>query len=279
MTRLWLVDAPIYFFKAYFGPAPDPLKQFARWALQLRRQSKDDLALVAWDHSLFTGYRHDLCDNYKANRVLPDEALAEDMALAERLMSALGFYSVSSTVYEADDLLATGAKWAKDNGIPINVVSRDKDLGQLLLAADDVMWDFPRGDKLSMSDIEDYFGVEPKNIADLLAIAGDKADNIMGIPGVGNKTAVQLIQYLGGVEQILARQGEIEALDIRGSKRVAEKVEEHSDAVKLAKALTLLSDDADIDIDDSILQVRASDPSELALLEQLLEFELLSKVK
>lgn len=279
MQRLWLVDAPIYFFKAYFGPAPDPLKQFARWALQLRKQAKDDGVLVAWDHSLFSGYRHRLCDQYKANRVLPDDALADDMAIAERLMVALGFNCVASKEYEADDLLATGAKWARARQIPVNVISRDKDLGQLILAPNDVMWDFPRGDKLYMSDIEDYFGVPATEIADLLALAGDKADNIEGIAGVGNKTAVQLINYLGSVEQIMARKGDISELPIRGAKSLAVKVEENEEAAKLAKALTLLSDDVQLGLTESTLTVRPSDIDELAALEQILSLELLLKAR
>jgi len=277
MKRLWLIDASIYFFKAYFGPAPDSLATFARTMLKLRREVASDLALVAWDHSLFTGFRHHICDDYKANRALPDDELAAEMATAERLCRALGFTDFASEVYEADDILATAARWAKEHKLPVTVISADKDLGQLILAEQDLMWDYPNGDKLGMSEIEQYFGVPAHLIADKLALAGDAADNIAGIPGVGNKTATQLIQYLGGVEQILARRGEIDALPMRGAKRVASLIDEHDEAALIAKALTTLADDVDIELNDKILSVRQSDVNELAALEAIIQMALIVK--
>jgi len=277
MKRVWLIDASIYFFKAYFGPAPNSLATFARTMLRLRRDVDEDLALVAWDHSLFTGFRHQLCDHYKANRALPDEQLADELATAERLCKALGFADYASEIYEADDILATAARWAREKGLPITVISADKDLGQLILAEQDLMWDYPNGDKLGMSEIKQYFGVPAHMIADKLALAGDAADNIQGIPGVGIKTATQLIDYLGGVEQILARRGEIEDLPIRGAKRVASLIDEYDEAVLIAKALTTLADDIDMPLDESVLSVRQSDVGELAALEAIIQLSLITK--
>ena len=143
---------------------------------------------VAFDESLSTSFRTEIFPEYKANRDPAPPELKRQFTQCRRYVRALGLMEVASPQYEADDLIGTLVEHGRRRGRPSTIVSRDKDLTQLL-REEDVFWDFAGKGKLGYDDIPESFGVRPEQIADFLALAGDAVDNIKGVPGVGKKTA------------------------------------------------------------------------------------------
>ena len=160
--------------------------------------------------------------------------------------------------YEADDLIGTLVTEGRKKGIPSTVVTRDKDLAQLI-DKNDVFWDFAGRGKVTYDMIPDYFGVWPEQIADFLALAGDAVDNIKGVPGVGKKTATALLQHFGSMDEIYASLGSVHEVNVRGAKTLAQKLEMHKDDALLARRLTGIACDAPIDQPKTGLRPTAPD--------------------
>ncbi len=159
--------------------------------------------------------------------------------------------------YEADDLIGTLVEHGRRNGRPSTIVSRDKDLAQLL-TKDDVFWDFAGKGKLGYDRIPEFFGVWPEQIADFLALAGDSVDNIPGVPGVGKKTAGALLNHFGSLDKIYDNLDRVHEVEVRGAKTLAAKLDTHRDAAMLARKLTGIACDAPID--DAEIKLRRSQP-------------------
>ncbi len=148
--------------------------------------------------------------------------------------------------YEADDLIGTLVEHGRTVSRPSTIVSRDKDLAQLL-GKDDVFWDFAGKGKVGYEQVPEVFGVWPEQIADFLALAGDAVDNIKGVPGVGKKTATVLLEHFGSLENIYENLDKVHEVNVRGAKTLGEKLETHKDAAMLARQLTGIACDAPID--------------------------------
>ena len=230
---VYLLDASIYVFRAWFG-YPETIVDvegravnavYGYWRLLVSRLAtlRPGYLLVAFDESLFSGFRHSLYPSYKGNRALPDDSLAYQLDLCRELTESLGLAARSSAVYEADDLLAAGAAVARKADCPIQVVSRDKDLAQLVQPGD--LWcDWSTGSALDFDQLTENWGVEPQQIPDVLALAGDSVDNIPGLPGVGKKTAVALIRHFGDLESLFRRMDELLQSPLKGEIRGAAKL-------------------------------------------------------
>jgi len=149
-------------------------------------------------------------------------------------------------LYEADGLIGTLVEHGRRAGRPSTIVSRDKDLTQLIMK-DDVFWDFAGKGKLGYDHILDVFGVRPEQIADFLALAGDAVDNIPGVPGVGKKTASALLAHFGTLDDIYDNLDRIHEVAVRGAKTLGAKLETHRDAAMLARQLTGIACDAPMD--------------------------------
>lgn len=304
--RLYLVDASIYIFQAHFSPqmiwsrrAEDrsAFAGFARFLLRLlqvvRRQASQDGSgqaglAVAFDESLFRGFRHRLYADYKSNRVLPDENLARQLAACVRLCRSVGVQAFSSQEYEADDIIGTLAARAR---MPLNdsslatvaptavhtatenaqcthgrqqlagsdgvtdalmqpdvvIVTRDKDLSQVLHSDQDHLWDFQTGERRFRQDIHTRYGIWPEQFPCYLGLAGDSSDCIPGVPGVGHVSATRLLQHFGDLDQLYQRLDEVTALLIRGARRCANQLREHEELARLSRTLATLvqCDDAD----------------------------------
>jgi DNA polymerase-1 len=141
--------------------------------------------------------------------------------------------------YEADDLIGTLARHWRERGHPICVISSDKDLAQLI-DADDIWWDYTRNLKLDRKKIKEKFGVFPEQIADFLALAGDAVDNIPGVPGVGPKSAVALLNHFGDLDAMWPRLEEVPHLSVRGAKSLHKKLNDNRAAADLARRLTII---------------------------------------
>ena len=242
----YLIDASIYIFRAWFS-VPDSLRDdqgqpvnaaygFARFLTEFAERSGAETVAIAFDESLTTSFRNDLYAPYKMNRELPPQALKDQFVLCRRLAEAAGFYCVSHDRYEADDLIATLSALARDNDFRISVVSGDKDLTQVLQGRD-YWWDFARNRQLDVAGVEAKFGVPPSAIQDFLGLCGDAVDNIPGVPGVGPKTAVTLLQRYGSIESVYAHLDDLRVLPLRGAKGLKAKLRPHQEQALLSKQL------------------------------------------
>jgi 5'-3' exonuclease len=270
---LYLVDASVYVFRAYFSiPASmtDPhgrpvnaLYGFARFLVELLEEARPELISVAFDESLTTSFRNEIYPAYKANRELPPAELEAQFQRCRVLTRALGLLELASPVYEADDIIATLATRGREAGTPVVVVTRDKDLAQLLRPGDE-FWDFAARRRIPYEEIAAKFGVRPERMADYLALTGDAVDNIPGVPGIGPKTAAALLDAFADLEALYADLETVTELPIRGAARVRERLDEHRDTAFLARRLTRLHDAVPLDIDEGALTCGAPDLTALA---------------
>ncbi|HEX9138349.1 MAG TPA: 5'-3' exonuclease H3TH domain-containing protein [Steroidobacteraceae bacterium] len=244
---LYLVDASVYVFRAWYSMPPDiqdaegnpthALYGFARFLADLiERRSPAQLA-VAFDESLGNGHRHRLYPAYKANREPAPPPLHRQFALCREFCRHLGVAEFASLEYEADDLIGTLAAQARQRGMRFTVVSRDKDLSQLL-GPGDVFWDYATSTEYRYEQIAARFGVAPERMADFLALMGDSVDNIPGVPGVGEKTALALMSAFDSLDALYANLAACAQLSVRGAAALPKKLGEHRDAAYLARSLT-----------------------------------------
>ena len=171
-------------------------------------------------------------------------------------------YCVSSNRYEADDLIATLSKSVSQQSLRNVIVSGDKDLAQLL-SGEDLWWDFARDRELNVDGVVEKFGVPPHAIQDYLGLCGDAVDNIPGVPGVGPKTAVALLQAYESVEGVYDNLQNIPDLKVRGAKSLPAKLELHKEQALLSKQLATVAYDAPIDTSLERLKRRSAETSML----------------
>ncbi len=264
----YLIDASVYVFRAYYSMPEDmvdgdgnpinALYGFCRFLGDFMEQVTPEYIGVLFDESLTTSFRTEIYPEYKANRDPAPDELKRQFQQCRRYVRALGVMEYASPQYEADDLIGTLVTHGRNQGRPSTIVSRDKDLTQLL-GKDDVFWDFAGKGKLRYEQIVDMFGVWPEQIADFLALAGDAVDNIKGVPGVGKKTATVLLQHFGGLEQIYDNLDRVHEINVRGAKTLGSKLETHREDALLARRLTGIACDAPIDDAERALQPSAPD--------------------
>jgi len=253
---VYLVDASIYIFRAWFS-VPDSMRGenglpvnavygFCRFLTELVERTNTQHIAIAFDESLTKSFRNEIYPPYKMNRELPPEGLVQQFSLCRRVAEAAGLYCVSSDRYEADDLIATLSHQMREQGFQNAIVSGDKDLAQLL-KGDDFWWDFARDQRLDASGVREKFGVPPEAIQDYLGLCGDAVDNIPGVPGVGPKTAVALLQAFDSIETLYENLPAVANLKIRGAKTLPAKLEQYKDQAFLSKQLATVAYDAPID--------------------------------
>jgi 5'-3' exonuclease len=224
--------------------------------MKILEDTDADCLAVIFDAARVT-FRNDIYPDYKANREPAPEELKRQFGQCRRFVSALGLMNCADPLYEADDLIGTLVEHGRRNGRPSTIVSRDKDLTQLL-TKDDIFWDFAGKGKLGYDHILEVFGVRPEQIADFLALAGDSVDNIPGVPGVGKKTAAALLAHFGTLEDVYTNLDRIHEVAVRGAKTLGAKLATHRDAAMLARQLTGIA--CDVPIDDPEIQLRRSMP-------------------
>ena len=250
--RLWLIDASIYIFRAWFS-LPDrwhthdglPLNAvygYTSFLLDLmERVGSAEHMAAAFDESLGTCFRNEIYLDYKSSRELPDEALAFQLDSCRHVTELLGLACFGGPRFEADDYIAALASLAHRAGVPVTVVTRDKDLGQLLYHEHDYWWDFAADRRLDIAAFNERFGVHPNQFADYLALVGDPVDDIPGVPGVGPKSAAALLSHYGNLESLGSSLATVADLPLRGSARIAQRLQEHWQQVQLARQLTGLA--------------------------------------
>ena len=170
--------------------------------------------------------------------MLPDEALAFQLETCREVTERLGIPAFGGSRYEADDYLATLVRLLREQRVGSTVVTRDKDLGQLLRDQDDRWWDFAAGTCLDAAGFEQKFGVAPGQFADYLALVGDPVDDIPGVPGVGAKTATRLLQEFDGLDDLARQLDQVATLDIRGAGKLQQRLQENWPQVLMSRKLT-----------------------------------------
>lgn len=256
-STYYLVDGSIYIFQSHFSPYVEcfdtdgndlsAVYGFTQFLLQFLRRVKPDRIAVALDESLFRGFRHDLCPNYKSNRELPDENLATQLRACREICSVLGMASYASEKYEADDIIGTlSTRMAEllPDEAALCIVSRDKDLAQLLRTDRDYMWDYSGNRKRYRADIQEEFGVSPEQFPDYLGLVGDSVDCISGVPGVGPVKAKELLRAFGSLDNIYENLDAVAGLSLRGAAGLASKLAIHQAEARLSRELATIVCDA-----------------------------------
>ena len=247
---VYLVDASIYIFRAYFsipdrwfepgGYPVNALYGYVQFWLKFLREAAPEKVVAAYDESLGGCFRNELYPDYKMSRVLPDETLAFQLQACKEFTGILGIASPASERYEADDILATLVEQARGRGEAVTIVSRDKDLGQLLKTERDIFWDFADDRRLDRAGITEKFGVRPEQLADYLALVGDSIDDVPGVPGVGPKTAAALLQRFGTINALYDGLEQVAQCDIRGARSLASKLEIYREQLSVTRQLVTL---------------------------------------
>lgn len=254
---IYLIDASVYIFRAWHSipdrmttPQGEPCNAvygFAGFIADLLRRSNPQPVYAAFDESLSTSFRNAIYPDYKAHRPPAPEELKRQFAWCQQLCEALNLPWQAHPEWEADDIIGTWAAQGREQGYAVSIVSRDKDLTQLISPQDHV-WDFAGNKILDTDAVQAQFGVWPEQIADYLALTGDAVDNIPGVAGVGPKAASALLQAFGDLESVYARLDEVAELPVRGAKSLVRKLEEGRDAAFLSRRLTGIPTDLDLPV-------------------------------
>jgi DNA polymerase I len=265
---IFLVDASVYIFRAYYSMPPDMVDRdghpvhalfgFARFIGDLLERARPQHIAVAFDENVVSSFRSRLYPAYKANRNPPPPDLELQVERCRDFCSLVGVAQFGSGEYEADDIIGTLVCRMRTEGRRATLVTRDKDLAQLIREGD-VYWDYSAQVQFRYQDIEARFGVAPERFADYLALTGDSVDNIRGVPGVGPKTAAALMREFATLEEVYADLGRVTKLKLRRAGELPAILLEHRETAFLARRLTAIACDMPILVDAAALRRRGPD--------------------
>ena len=252
---VYLVDGSGYIFRAFYGLPPmtnpdgvpvNAVFGFSKMLAKLLSDSGTSRFAVIFDSSRVS-FRNDIYPEYKANRSDPPEELVPQFDLIRDATRAFNVPCIELPGFEADDLIATFARMAREEGHEVVIVSSDKDLMQLV--GDGVsMLDPAKNLTIGREEVIERFGVGPESVIDVQALAGDSTDNVPGVPGIGVKTAAELIRTYGDLDTLLQRAGEIKQPKRR------QNLIENADMARVSRDLVTLRIDAPVEqaVDDLI---------------------------
>ena len=263
--HLYLIDASGFVFRAFHGLPPLTRKDgtpigavlgFVNMLMKVMKDNSADAVAVIFDAARLT-FRNDLYPAYKAQRPETPPDLVPQFAIVREATRAFGLPAIELPGFEADDVIATYTKLGREAGYTVTIVSSDKDLMQLVEDHKVVLYDFFKNRELGAEQVKERFGVGPECVVDVQALAGDSSDNVPGVPGIGVKTAAELINFYGDLDTVLAR-----AAEIKQPKR-RESLMENADKARLSRELVRLRSDAPVPASLDELAVRAADPNQL----------------
>ncbi|HYD86378.1 MAG TPA: DNA polymerase I [Vitreimonas sp.] len=282
--RLFLIDGSGYIFRAYHALPPltrasDGLSVGAvagycnmlwKFLSEMKGSEAPTHLAVIFDKSEVT-FRNELYPEYKAHRPPAPEDLAPQFPLIRDATRAFNLPCIEMGGFEADDLIATYARQAAAKGATVKIVSSDKDLMQLIVDGVINLYDPMKNRALGPEAVFEKFGVTPDKVIDVQALIGDSVDNVPGAPGIGPKTAAELMATFGSLEAILERANEIKQPKRR------ETLINHADQIRLSKTLVTLRDDVAVEEGWESFAVREPDPSMLLQFLDAMEFRTLSR--
>jgi DNA polymerase-1 len=281
--HLFLVDGSSYIFRAYHALPPLTRKAdglpvgavsgFCNMLWRLLRETiegeKPTHLAVIFDHSSQT-FRNQIYDAYKAQRPPPPEDLVPQFGLVKEATRAFDIAAIEQQGFEADDLIATYARLAREAGATATIVASDKDLMQLV-GNGVTMFDTMKDRRIDVAEVIEKFGVPPERVVDVQALAGDSVDNVPGVPGIGLKTAAQLITDYGDLESLLARAGEIKQPKRR------EALIEHAGMARISRRLVALEDNVPLAHPVEALGVHPPEPGRLIAFLKAMDFNTLTR--
>ncbi|HXQ65541.1 MAG TPA: DNA polymerase I [Alphaproteobacteria bacterium] len=262
--HVYLVDGSGYVFRAFHALPPmtrpdgtpvNAVYGFTTMLMKLISESDADCIAVIFDAARAT-FRNEIYPQYKAHRLEPPEELIPQFPLVREAARAFNLPAIEQGGYEADDLIATYARLAREAGAKVTIVSSDKDLMQLVRDGIEML-DPIKGRPIGPAEVAEKFGVPPEKVVDVQALAGDSVDNVPGVPGIGVKTAAQLINEYGDLEALLARAGEIKQPKRR------ESLQQHAEQARISKKLVLLEDHVPLEVPLAALTVHEPDHDKL----------------
>ncbi|MDI6765663.1 MAG: DNA polymerase I [Bacteroidota bacterium] len=282
--RLFLLDGMALAYRAYFSFISHPLINskgentsaifgFVNTLMKILNDEKPDHIAVVFDTKEPT-FRHVMYEPYKATRQKMPEDMIPQIEKLKEVVKAFNVPSIEMNGYEADDIMGTLARKAEQQGIETFLVTGDKDFMQLISPLIKMYKPGKRGDDWEIVDergVKEKFGVTPEHVIDVLGLTGDKSDNVPGIPGIGEKTAIPLVQEYGTIEKIIAQ---VEKIPQKG---IQQKIKEHKAIAMLSKELVTINVNVPIDIDIHHLEAKPYDRTKLIELFSQFEFRSLSK--
>ncbi|WP_429011287.1 DNA polymerase I [Aeromonas allosaccharophila] len=283
---LILVDGSSYLYRAFFasqqadlrtstGLPSGAVRVMANMMRSLRKQYPDCHVAVVFDAKGKT-FRDDIYPEYKATRASMPDDLRSQVAPIHQMIKAMGFPFLMVEGVEADDVIGTLARQATEKQLPVLISTGDKDMAQLV--SDHVtLIDTMKDVKTDREGVIEKFGVPPELIIDYLALMGDKVDNIPGMTGVGEKTALALLQGIGSIDEIAANLDKVAALGFRGSKAFADKFREQEEQVRLSYRLATIK--TDVELEQSLEQLQLKPVDKESLLAVYREYELRNLIK
>ncbi len=262
--HVYLIDGSGFIFRAYHAMPPltrpdgtpvGAVLGFTNMLLKLRQETEADHIAVVFDVARKT-FRDRIYPAYKANRPAPPDDLIPQFALVREATDAFSICRIEQEDFEADDLIATYAREAVKEGAKVTIVSSDKDLMQLV--NDKVeMWDPMRERPIRANEVKEKFGVGPDKVIDVQALCGDSVDNVPGVPGIGVKTAAELINQYGDLETLLKKAGEIKQPKRR------QTLLDHAEDARISKKLVTLDDHVKLPCKLAELEAKPIDPERL----------------
>ncbi len=287
MKKILLIDGNALVHRAYHAMPPLTVKKsgepiqavygFTNMLLRILNELKPDYYAIAFDRKAPT-FRKEIFEDYKANRPPTPDDLVSQLARARELAAAFNIPVFEMDGYEADDAIGTLSRKASENGIESVIVTGDADAMQLVSPQVKVLYPKPQstfGDTIlyEAQTVSERYGVPPEHIADLKALVGDKSDNIPGVNGIGDKTAVKLIQTFGGVEDIYNHIDEVTPVKLK------EKLQQSEEIARKCKALATISTDMPIELNLDSSEVKNFDRNKAVAFFHELEFtKLLSRL-
>ncbi|TCL71946.1 DNA polymerase I [Rhizobium sp. BK251] len=284
--HLFLVDGSGFIFRAFHALPPLTRKSdglpvgavagFCNMLWKLLTDARDTSVgdtpthlAVIFDYSSKT-FRKDLYDAYKANRSAPPEELIPQFGLIRQATRAFNLPCIETEGFEADDIIATYARQAEAIGADVTIVSSDKDLMQLVSPTVH-MYDSMKDKQIGIPDVVEKWGVPPEKMIDLQAMTGDSVDNVPGIPGIGPKTAAQLLEEYGDLDTLLSR-----AEEIKQQKR-RETIIANADMARLSRELVRLRTDVPLELGLEALMLERQDGPKLIAFLKAMEFNTLTR--
>ncbi len=290
--HVFLIDGSSFIFRAYFamfkaaqsrgrsftrsdGMPTGAVLTFCNMLWKLLREGLNGVMpthfAVVFDYS-GTSFRNEIFTDYKGHRPEPPDELVPQFPLMRDAVRAFSLIPIEQEGFEADDLIATYARVALEAGADVSMIAGDKDLMQLVRPGVMMFDPMPGNERrIGPDEVVQKFGVPPEKVADVQALIGDPTDNVPGVPGIGVKTAAQLIGEYGDLETLLAR-----ASEIKQEKR-RQSLIDFAEQARMSKRLVLLDDHVDLKIPLESLPIDGRDPRKLIAFLKAMEFSTLTK--
>jgi DNA polymerase-1 len=278
MPLLYLIDGNSYIYRAFYairglstskGFPTNAIFGFTNMILKVLKDKNPDYFAVVYDSPVPTE-RHKAYEAYKAHRpAMPDDLKSQIQPIKD-IITAFSIPSVEVEGYEADDVLGTIAKKAEKQGVDVYIITADKDINQIL-SQKIKTYDTMREKVTEESDIAERFGVKPSRFPEVMALMGDASDNIPGVPGIGEKTAVSLLKEFGSLDNIIKNHPQIKKPKLRSS--ISENIDNITISLQLATINT------DVPLETPLKELKLKEPDWTKLLDHFREFELNSLLK